>query len=143
MTSVETSIRQSTDYYIPIADIRGLETATGVLLSYHAAANRFSTCWWAAGPGATGAVGAPITGRYYSSLVANAGLALLKDMGKTVVSSNRQFRKVQLVAPAGQANSTFGVGGDAGGAANDYLTAYIELATEGSGAPAKVARFGR
>jgi hypothetical protein len=45
-------------------------------------------------------------------------------MGKTVVSSNRTFRKVQLVAPS----LAGGVVGDRTTAGN-YLTGYIELAT--------------
>lgn len=49
---------------------------------------------------------------------------LLRDMGKTVVSSNRTFRKVQLISPspAGGVNGLDTTKGP-------YLTAYIELAT--------------
>jgi hypothetical protein len=51
---------------------------------------------------------------------------LLRDMGKTVVSSNRTFRKVQLIAP-----SAVGAAGVVGvhTTSGPYLTAYIELAT--------------
>jgi hypothetical protein len=45
-------------------------------------------------------------------------------MGKTVVSSNRTFRKVQLIAPS----LAGGVVGDRTTSGN-YLTGYIELAT--------------
>lgn len=93
----------------------------------------FSTASWAA-------VGA---GASLSSI--NAAGGILKDMGKTVVSSSRTFRKVQCVLPASfPALSTFGVGGRAATAAGeDYFTGYIELGFEGNGTPAPVAHFGR
>ena len=95
----------------------------------------FSTASWAYfGPG-----------RSMSSI--NAAGALLKDMGRTVVSSLRTFRKVQLVLSnvptAGAPGSTFGVGGRATGVGEDYLTGYIEVGFEGQGTPAPVAHFGR
>jgi hypothetical protein len=80
------------------------------------------------------------------SSLATAGQAILKDMGRTVVSSLRTFRKVQLVVPN---VSSFGVGGPAGVAAGpgqDYFTGYIELGFEGTAGtsrPAPVAHFGR
>jgi len=72
------------------------------------------------------------------------GLAVLKDMGKTIVSSLRTFRKVQFVQPTSNGLSTFGVNGRSGTAAGeDYFTGYIELGFEGNGTPAPVAHFGR
>jgi hypothetical protein len=65
---------------------------------------------------------------------------LLRDMGKTVVSSNRTFRKVQLVA-----SSALGAAGVVGvdTTKGPYLTGYIELATGNAlvtaAAPAPVA----
>lgn len=88
----------------------------------------------------------------YLSSINGAGAGMLKDMGKTVVSAGRTFRKVQLVvsqgnAPFGnQAASTFGVGGQNGAGSTpvqDYLTGFIELGFEGQGVPAPVAVFGR
>jgi hypothetical protein len=71
------------------------------------------------------------------------GGAILRDMGKTVVSSLRTFRRVQLViAGSNSTLSTFGVRGVSGGN-EDYFTGYIELGFEGNGAPAPVAHFGR
>ena len=135
MTSLLRSTREvsnNTGYYIPLADIRtsllAYNPADGVL--------QFSTAKWANQ--------SPTGEGYASSLVAAAGLAVLKDMGKTVISSTRVFRRVQLVVPTYP--STFGVGGGAGTVGNtngDFLTAYIELGFEGGGAPAKVAQFGR
>ena len=71
--------------------------------------------------------------------------AVLRDMGKTVVSSGRTFRRVQYIVPGnneGNANQnlrTFGVGGSADGAQSGYYTGYIELGL-GGGSPAPVAR---
>ena len=65
-----------------------------------------------------------------SSLLAVGNV--LKDMGKTVVSSGRTFRKFQGVAAASL--STFGVTG-AGpvSPAAGYVTGYLEVAREGTG----------
>jgi hypothetical protein len=67
-------------------------------------------------------------------------------MGKTLLSSGRTFRKVQLVNQTSANSSvTFGVAGKASTTPNeDYYTGYIELGFEGAGAtPAPVAHFGR
>jgi hypothetical protein len=63
-------------------------------------------------------------GRLLSSISSVGAGGLLRDMGKTVVSSNRTFRKVQLVTPS-LAAGVVGVDTTKG----PYLTAYIELAT--------------
>jgi hypothetical protein len=105
------------------------------------AGGSFSTAVWAT-------IISPVQSGYPAgqspvSSLFTAGGAVLKDMGRTVVSSLRTFRKVQLVVPA---VSTFGVGGTAGVAATpgqDYFTGYIELGFEGTGTPAPVAAFGR
>lgn len=63
-----------------------------------------------------------------STMFATGGNAILKDMGKNLMSSGRTFRKVQLVMSTGSlvAGGTEGVGGiDA--APTNYLTGYIEL----------------
>jgi hypothetical protein len=134
MTSLLRSTREvsnNTGYYIPLADIR-----TSVLAYNPDSSVQFSTATWA-NRAADAALG------YYSSLVDGAGKALLRDMGRTVVSSTRVFRRIQLVVPVNP--STFGVAG-AGGTTyptTDFLTGYIELGFEGGGSPAKVAVFGR
>jgi hypothetical protein len=56
-------------------------------------------------------------------LISSVGAGLLKDMGKTVVSSNRTFRKVQLVVPGGTGVSS------SASTAGPFYTGYIELAT--------------
>lgn len=80
---------------------------------------------------------------YLSSInAANAGL--LKDMGRTVVSASRTFRKIQLVRPQVGTVSTGGVEGAAPGTnpVQDYLTGYIEMGFSGTGTPAPVAKYG-
>jgi hypothetical protein len=141
MTSIGVRTRQvSSDsgYYIPLADIRN------TLFSAPSTANgALGVCPpWASTPNADRVL----------CLISSAGAGLLKDMGKTIVSSTRVFRKVQLVVPSslnGQVNlqvlSTGGVGGGSGTSlpSMDYYTAYIELGSEGSGNPTRVALFGR
>ena len=95
-------------------------------------------------------------GNPYLSSINGAGAGLLKDMGKTVVSAGRTFRKVQLVVNNSQRNganfalSTNGVAGvgtyQAGtttSAVQDFLTGYIELGFEGTGPSAPVVPYGR
>jgi hypothetical protein len=83
------------------------------------------------------------TATTFGSTLSTAGTVVLKDMGKTVVSSLRTFRKVQLVVPNSGALSTFGVGGKSDATGAEYFTGYIELGFEGNGTPAPVAHFGR
>jgi hypothetical protein len=81
-----------------------------------------------------------------SSLIRAAG-GVFKDMGKTLVSSSRVFRKVQLVVSTGfvVSGGTSGVAGQ-DVAPSNYLTGYIELPGQhGSGGfpgAAPVARLG-
>jgi hypothetical protein len=58
-----------------------------------------------------------------STIMRTVGSAVFKDMGKTLMSSGRTFRKVQLVVSS---LLTEGVGG-ADTAPTNYLTGYIEL----------------
>ena len=60
-----------------------------------------------------------------------------KDMGKTVVSSSRVFRKVQ--AMTGVVNA--GALGTAVPNVPDYLVGYLELASDAGQAPNALARF--
>ena len=93
------------------------------------------------------------TSSYTSSLMAAAGSAIFKDMGKTLTSSGRVFRKVQMVVSTG--NVLFGGTSGVGGVDNtpvNYLTGYLELPGQhGSGGfgtalggvgPSPVARLG-
>jgi hypothetical protein len=128
MTSVGVRTRQvSTDvgYYIPLGNL------IGKIYSYNATAGgtTFAAASW------------PTT--KWGSTISTSGGNLLKDMGKTVVSASRTFRKVQLVVSS---FSTFGVAGAAATApAEDYLTGYIELGfdSQGTGNYTPVAHYGR
>ena len=78
---------------------------------------------------------APGAGALLSTISSIGQGGLLRDMGKTVVSSNRTFRKVQLLAPS-LADGVVGKGtGEAGATTGPYLTGYIELASGRTGPP--------
>ncbi len=84
---------------------------------------------------------------YTSTLIASAGAGIFKDMGKTLTSSGRVFRKVQMVVSTGilATGGSDGVGG-VDSAPSNYLTGYIELpgthGAFGSAAATPVARLG-
>jgi hypothetical protein len=89
-------------------------------------------------------------GNPYLSSINGAGAGLLKDMGRTVVSAGRTFRKVQLVVNASRAGgtnfalSTNGVAGAINTTPiQDFLTGYIELGFDGTGPSAPVVPYGR
>jgi hypothetical protein len=87
--------------------------------------------------GNTGTVGAIGQG----STLVKAG-ALLRDMGKTVVSSVRVFRKFAPVVAAGTFNSSFGTVGQPGVTPNTgYGSFYLEIGREGTGVPAPIVRY--
>ena len=81
----------------------------------------------------------------FASSIVQAG-ALLKDMGRTVVSSGRTFRKFAPVV-GGTADRTLanGVAGSVGSAPNaGYGTFYLEVGREGNtytATPAPIARY--
>jgi len=146
MSSVASRIRQQDNdsgYYMPLSSLAGViysfTPGTGAGGSF--AQGSFAVAPWAQ-------IGVTSTGRgAYVSSINGVGAGLLKDMGRTVVSAQRTFRKIQLVA---KNVSTGGVEGadpyqTSGTATNitDFLTGYIELGFEGAGAPAPVAKFGR
>jgi hypothetical protein len=131
MTSLLTSSRQvSSDggYYIPLASLYNK------IYSYNTTttAATFAAATWAT----TGTTGAA---KFASSINA-IGAGILRDMGKTVISSGRTFRKVQLVVSTG----SNGVAGNVGTTPlEDFLTGYIELGFDGNGLLTPVAAYGR
>jgi hypothetical protein len=141
MTSVSKSVRgvsSDNEYYINIADARTfIYSNKGTQ-----AAPNLSSAVWANSLGLTAAQGV------YSSMMITAAGGILRDMGKTLVSSGRQFRKVQLVVPQNKlgSTSTFGVAGSAATVTNeDFLSGYIETGFSESLAatPAPFAKWGR
>jgi hypothetical protein len=79
------------------------------------------------------------SGAAVSTLIASAGAGVFRDHGKTLVSSGRVFRKVQLLISSNSVlnNGTDGVGGvsvvSGVGAASTYLTGFIELPGQSTG----------
>jgi hypothetical protein len=134
MSSVSNAFRQralDTEYYIPLASlVNKIYTNVGTV----EVPSMTAASWAASG--------------HYTSYINAAGAGLLRDSGKTLVSSGRTFRKIQLVVPQNDAGptSTFGVGGSAGTMTHeDFLTGYIEVGFDaGSGStPCPVAKWGR
>jgi hypothetical protein len=125
MTSLATRQKsQDNEYYIPIGSLENLIYAKGVDGALTPAA-------WA------------IAGSPYLSYINTSGAGLLKDQGRTYISSGRTFRKIQLVIPH---VATFGVAGAANTIPNqDYLTGYIEIGfdAQSGGVPTPVAKWGR
>jgi len=131
-------------YFMPLSSLQGaIYTYTGTSGNGGAVTKgAFAPAVWATSltrygytPGTAG------SGNTYLSSINGIGAGMLKDMGTTVVSSSRTFRKVQLVAPA------VGVAGATGlTPAEDYLTGYIEIGVDGtcptSSPQARVARVG-
>jgi hypothetical protein len=128
--------------------VQALDGAAGVTGDY---INQLT----AAPTGSGGAVVAPTLARVAMSTILNLASPvtastlvsqgkLLKDMGKTVVSANRTFRKFAPVV-AGLGLSSFGVVGPAASGANaGYGSFYLEVGREGfagSTAPAPIARY--
>jgi hypothetical protein len=137
MSSVAAQFRtvsMDNEFYIPVGDLTGLIYA----LNTNAGAQTFTSTSWCS------------LGSRYQSSIKSAGAGLLRDVGKTYISSGRTFRKVQLVVPQSTGTvSTFGVNGKVGtNPIEDFLTGYIEIGFDaqsntGTNVPAPVAKFGR
>ena len=121
--------KQTSGYYVPLTNM----LAASSILTHVAGTGAggsflpgsFTKADWAVG------------GTVADSLSSIGGGGLLKDLGKTVVSSNRTFRKVQLVVKGATGVSS------SVSTAGPFYTGYIELATGNSyvagAAPAVVA----
>jgi hypothetical protein len=97
-----------------------------------------------------------VAGNPYLSSINGAGAGILKDLGKTVVSAGRTFRKVQLVVNNSQrqganfalstngvaGQNTYQAAGNTGSSVQDFLTGFIELGFEGTGPSAPVVPYG-
>jgi hypothetical protein len=137
MTSLQTRIKQ-----IPANDGYYITVATGARGSFYANVGTDSAPSLTIGPLISSMSS---SGQAVSSIV-NAAGAIFRDMGKTLTSSGRVFRKVQLLVSSA---TTEGVGGAAATVALpvDYLTGYIELPgtggmSSGSNNYTPVARLG-
>jgi hypothetical protein len=150
MTSLLSNLKQNSNdigYFINLGDLRAkIYQRTEPSGNSGTLGGTFSTALWAnSSIVPTGGV------NWVSSALATSGGAILRDMGRTIVSSTRTFRKIQYVVPANRAASTFGVSGLTTNG-ESYFTGYIELgfgAEGGSGnptdatGPAPVAHYGR
>jgi hypothetical protein len=139
MSSVPAFLKQiPTDArnFVPISSL----AYPGGINSLNATTGQLATALWSGSGQAPGnATGG--SGTRYTSSINGPGAGKLRDMGKTLVSTGRVFRKVQLIVPNTQTTSTFGVEGNVNTTPTvDYLTGYIELGWEGAGTPAPVAR---
>lgn len=119
-------MKQTRGYFVPLGDVVAYGAGTRSGISTYSGGSgaggsylpgNFTRADWAT-PGTT-SVGAVL-----SSLSSVGQGGLLRDMGKTVVSSNRTFRKVQFVLPSLN-GGVVGVSTTAG----PYLSGYIELNT--------------
>ena len=120
MASVGRTVKQintNNAFFVNLGDIRA-----SLLLNYGASVD---TPFLSTSSNFVGGTGLAST---FSSVLVTAGRAFLRDMGQNLISANRTFRKVQLLAPNNAGLSTGGVGGPASTAVSgDYLTAYLEL----------------
>ena len=113
--------------------VNSLNTTTGALSQAAWAVNPVAGTWGSPAGVSVGSRGA--------STINGPGAGKLRDLGKTYISANRFFRKVQAIIPNTATTSTFGVEGKASTSpAEDYYTGYIEIGWEGNGAPAPVVR---
>ena len=159
MTSLLAGIKQNNadlGYFMPVSSLQGIVYAitngsgaggsflqAGFNTAGTATVQQAAWCLPSVAPYAT-------NGNPYLSSINGAGAGLLKDMGRTVVSAGRTFRKVQLVvnnsqrAGANFALSTNGVAGAINTTPiQDFLTGYIELGFDGTGPSAPVVPYGR
>jgi len=177
MTSLLTGPKQNNNdlgYFMPVSSLQGIVYAinfgSGAGGSFQqggfnvpGTATVQQAYWGLVGAQQVNGASGPYTrvGNPYLSSINGPGAGLLKDMGKTVVSAGRTFRKVQLVVnlnnaseSLGESLSTNGVAGvntyqQAGftgtvtNGVQDFLTGYIELGFEGSGPSAPVVPYGR
>jgi hypothetical protein len=144
MTSLQTRIKQidtEQGYYMPLSSLQNIVYAftpgSGAGGSF--AQGSFSTASWAT-------LFYNGKGNPYLSSINGAATGLLRDMGKTVVSAGRTFRRVQLLQNGTNFVSTGGVAGQTAAGTTpvqEYLTGFIELGFDGAGTPAPVAVFGR
>lgn len=166
MTSLLSGIKQTNPdlgYFMPVSSLQGIVYAitngSGAGGSFQQAGFNFAgtatvqqAFWCLQGSATVNGVASPYAsnGNPYLSSINGAGAGILKDMGRTVVSAGRTFRKVQLVVNAARSGgtnyalSTNGVAGQINTTPlQDFLTGYIELGFDGTGPSAPVVPYGR
>jgi hypothetical protein len=132
MTSVSRSIKtipSESAYFINVGSLSSSGNTASRIFNYNPAATNpaFSTATWSQN-GAGGVTNS------VSTILATPGAAVLKDLGTTVVSSLRTFRKIQLVVSSISSGVSIGapVANQAGPTGTpvigeEYYTGYIEV----------------
>jgi len=143
MASGSQGPKQSNGYFVPLGNcvdkVFTYKDAEGAGGSFRP--GNFTRATWTLVDSASPQTVVPAgsAGALLSTIASISGGGLLRDMGKTVVSSNRTFRKVQLVTKSRAAGVTSG-GSEA---SPEYRVGYIELgsgnALMSDAAPAPVA----
>lgn len=136
MSVLSRSFKQTNGYFVPLGNCKDKVysyTGTSGAGGSTVVGNFATVASWATSANNTAALAAASTatvGVISSILSGPSAGGLFKDMGKTVVSASRTFRKVQLVFPG--LSSTGGVADVSQTTQNTgYLTGYIELAGAG------------
>jgi hypothetical protein len=141
MTSLQSHIKQipaEAAYFRPVPSL-SLVAVTSTIMAFTPGAGAPLRTVNASGVGANGSFAvASWTPAFNTQL--STGACLLKDMGRTIVSAGRTFRRVQMVVSDAAFSTTGGVGGGAAGVDADYLCGYIELGLNGNGVPAPFVR---
>jgi hypothetical protein len=135
MTSIPGAPKQvpvGSGYYINVADTRGTfyqNNGSDALVQMSTNIYAFCTIRVAPTSGTTSTL--------LSTVLATGGQAIFRDMGKTLTSAGRVFRKVQLMLSTNSVlfQGTDGVSG-LDNAPTNYLTGYIELPGQGTGSGA-------
>jgi len=131
-------------YFMTLAALDGALGATGTFINTLTTAGSNSGGAWV-GPSLSLVAMSTVLG---GSNAANASTLvgtgkLLKDMGRTVVSAGRTFRKFAPVIPASAASS-FGVAGGAAATPNTgYVSFYLEVGRDGlaPATPAPIVKY--
>jgi len=146
-------------YFMPVSSLQNIVYS----ITYGAgsggtfvASSMPSVVAWCTGNATAAAPYNTAAGNPYLSSINGAGAGILKDLGKTVVSAGRTFRKVQLVVNASRSGgtnyalstngvagqNTYQAAGNTGSSVQDFLTGFIELGFEGTGPSAPVVPYG-
>ena len=143
-------------YFMPVSSLQGIVYAitygSGAGGTYVASSMPSVVAWCQPSLAPYASNGNP-----YLSSINGAGAGILKDLGRTVVSAGRTFRKVQLVVNASRTGgtnyalstngvagvNTYQAAGNSGTSVQDFLTGFIEFGFEGTGPSAPVVQYGR
>ena len=130
MSVLSRSFKQTNGYFVPLGNCQGkVYSYTGsVGAGGDSKVGGFSQAAWAipAVPNVTSTTAILVSTLLVGPATGGVVGGLFKDMGKTVVSASRTFRKVQLVVPGLSSSGVAQVSGD-----STYLSGYIELAGAG------------